>query len=197
MSVPGLFAPTEVEDRVLGDGGLVNNVPIDVARALGADVVIVVNIGTPLAGRAALGSVVGLTGQMINLLTEQNVQRSLATLKAGDVLITPELGALTAGDFDQTAAFFSLGAAGARGRSDRLAALALDSAAYAGWRTAHPSPPAARARLAAVTMTGTVHTNPDRLLAMLESKPGDNFQIERAERDARRLAAGGDYTRAD
>ena len=46
-------------------------------------------------------------------------------------------------------------------------------------------------------MTGTVHTNPDRLLAMLESKPGDNFQIERAERDARRLAAGGDYTRAD
>ena len=99
MSVPGLFAPTEVEGRVLGDGGLVNNVPIDVARALGADVVIVVNIGTPLAGRAALGSVVGLTGQMINLLTEQNVQRSLATLKAGDVLITPELGALTAGDF--------------------------------------------------------------------------------------------------
>ena len=197
MSVPGVFAPTEVEGRVLGDGGLVNNVPIDVARALGADVVIVVNIGTPLSSRAALGSVVGLTGQMINLLTEQNVQRSLASLKPGDVLIAPELGNLSAGDFDQTAAFFSLGAAGARGRSDRLAALALDSAAYAGWRTGHPSPPAARARLAAVTLTGTVHANPDRLLAMLENKPGDSFQVERAERDARRLAAGGDYSRAD
>lgn len=94
MSVPGVFAPTEVEGRVLGDGGMVNNVPIDVARALGADVVIVVNIGTPLAGRAALGSVVGLTGQMINLLTEQNVQRSLALTQApqGRTGITLMLG---------------------------------------------------------------------------------------------------------
>jgi NTE family protein len=197
MSVPGVFAPTEVDGRVLGDGGLVNNVPIDVARALGADIVIVVNIGTPLAGREALRSVLGLTGQMINLLTEQNVQRSLATLKPDDVLIAPVLGSLTSGDFDQTAAFFSLGESGARGRSDRLAALAVDSATYAAWRTGHPAPPAAQARLAAVKIAGAGYSNPDRLLSMLENKPGDVFEIERAERDAKRLAAGGDYTRSD
>ncbi|HOB96745.1 MAG TPA: patatin-like phospholipase family protein, partial [Aquabacterium sp.] len=80
MSVPGVFAPTEVGGRVLGDGGLVNNLPIDVARALGADIVIAVNIGTPPGGREMLSSAVGLTAQMLNLLTEQNVQRSLATL---------------------------------------------------------------------------------------------------------------------
>ncbi len=197
MSVPGVFAPTDVDGRVLGDGGLVNNLPIDVARAMGADIVIVVNIGTPPAGREALRSVVGLTGQMINLLTEQNVQRSLATLKPTDLLIAPVLGSLTAGDFEQTAAFFSLGESGARGRSDRLVALAMDRAAYAAWRTGHPRPPAARARLAAVTIDGAVHSNPDRLRAMLENKPGDAFEIERAERDANRLAAGGDYTRSD
>ncbi len=197
MSVPGVFSPTEVEGRVLGDGGLVNNVPIDVARAMGADIVIVVNIGTPLSGRAALGSVVGLTGQMINLLTEQNVQRSLATLKPDDVLISPALGSLTSGDFDQTDAFFALGEAGARGRSDRLASLVVDGKAYAAWRSGHPSPPAVRGRLAAVKIEGTVHSNPDRLLAMLENKPGDVFEIARAERDASRLAAGGDYARSD
>ena len=69
MSVPGLFAPTELGGRMLGDGGLVNKLPLDVARALGADVVIVVNIGTPLAGRDSLVSAVGLTSQMINLET--------------------------------------------------------------------------------------------------------------------------------
>ena len=92
MSVPGVFAPTEVDGRVLGDGGLVNNLPIDVARALGADVVIVVNIGTPPGGRDTLNSALGLTSQMINLLTEQNVQRSLATLGPRDLLIAPVLG---------------------------------------------------------------------------------------------------------
>ena len=81
MSVPGVFPPTEVDGRILGDGGLVNNVPIEVARAMGVDVVIVVNIGTPLAGREALQSAVGITAQMLNILTEQNVQRSLATLR--------------------------------------------------------------------------------------------------------------------
>ncbi len=197
MSVPGVFAPTEVDGRVLGDGGLVNNVPMDVARALGADVVIVVNIGTPPGGRETLNSALGLTSQMINLLTEQNVQRSLATLGPRDLLIAPVLGTLTAGDFDQAGRFFALGEAGARGRSDKLAALSLSTADYAAWRAGHPTPTAASTRLASVTIQGTSHTNPDRLLAMLENKPGDVFDPERVERDARRLAAGGDYTRAD
>lgn len=197
MSVPGVFSPTEVDGRVLGDGGLVNNVPVDVARALGAEVVIVVNIGTPLAGRETLGSAVGLTSQMINILTEQNVQRSLAALGPRDVLIAPSLGTLGSGDFEQAARFFALGEAGARGRSDKLAALALDGPGYAAWQAAHPQPPAARATLAAVRIEGTALTNPERLQAMLETQPGQPFDAARAERDTRRLAAGGDYTRAD
>ena len=59
MSVPGMFAPVESGGRVLGDGGLVNNLPVDVVRAMGADVVIAVNIGTPLRSRDELPSVGG------------------------------------------------------------------------------------------------------------------------------------------
>ena len=51
MSVPGMFSPAEIDGRILGDGGLVNNLPVDVVRAMGADVVIAVNIGTPLMSR--------------------------------------------------------------------------------------------------------------------------------------------------
>ena len=197
MSVPGVFSPTELDGRVLGDGGLVNNLPIDVARALGAEVVIVVNIGTPPGGRETLSSAVGLTAQMINLLTEQNVQRSLATLRPGDVLIAPPLGQLTSGDFEQTETLIALGAAGTRGRSDRLAPLSLSAPDYAAWQAAHPTPPAAPARLAAVRIEGSEVTNPARLLPMLETRPGQAFDAARAERDTRRLAAGGDYVRAD
>ncbi|HSW07050.1 patatin-like phospholipase family protein [Aquabacterium sp.] len=197
MSVPGVFAPIEIDGHILGDGGLVNNTPVDVARALGADIVIVVNIGTPLSGRAALGSAVGLTQQMINILTEQNVQRSLATLKPADVLIAPELGTLSSSDFAEVRRLIALGMAGARGRSDKLAVLSTSAPDYAAWQQRHRARPLADTRLAFVRIEGTTHTNPERLEAMLESKAGEAFDAERAERDAKRLAGGGDYTRAD
>lgn len=197
MSVPGVFAPTELDGRVLGDGGLVDNTPVGVARALGAEVVIVVNIGTPLAGRETLGSAVGLTQQMINILTEQNVQRSLASLQPQDVLIAPSLGRLSSSDFARVRTLIALGEAGARGRSDRLAALALDDAGYAAWRAGHGARSLAPTRLAFVRIEGSTLTNPDRLRAMLESRPGQPFDAARAEQDAKRLAGGGDYMRAD
>jgi NTE family protein len=198
MSVPGVFAPTEVDGRVLGDGGLVDNVPIGVARAMGADVVIVVNIGTPLAGRDALQSVGGLTGQMINILTEQNVQRSLATLAPGDLLIQPDLGQLGSGDFARTNELIALGERGADPLAIRLQAFALDRARYAQWRAGLPQARSPEGRLIAlIAFEGTTLTNPARFEAQLESQPGQRFDTARAERDVRRLAASGDYMRAD
>jgi NTE family protein len=197
MSVPGVFAPTEVDGRILGDGGLVNNVPVDVARAMGADVVIVVNIGTPLAGRDALSSVGGLTAQMINILTEQNVQRSLASLAPADVLIAPALGPLTAGDFDKVGDLITQGERGAQPVGGRLESLALDPPAYAQWQAAHARTPTVPSTLAFVRFEGTEISNPERFVSQLESKPGQVFDAGKAERDARRLAASGDYIRAD
>ncbi len=197
MSVPGVFAPTELDGRILGDGGLVNNVPVDVVRAMGADVVIVVNIGTPLAGRDTLSSVGGLTAQMINILTEQNVQRSLDALGPRDVLIAPGLGPLTSGDFNRVRELIERGEGGAAPLAGRLAALALDAPAYARWREARPHAPAPESRLASIRFEGTTLTNPQRFVAQLESRPGQLFDPAKAERDAQRLAASGDYVRAD
>jgi NTE family protein len=197
MSVPGVFAPTEVDGHILGDGGLVNNTPVSVARALGAEVLIVVNIGTPLAGRDTLGSALGLTQQTINILTEQNVQRSLATLKAHDVLIAPMLGTYTSADFSAARELMALGAAGARGRSDRLSPLSMSAREYTLWRQAHAAHKLGRPQLAAVRIEGSTVTNPQRLIQMLEARPGQTFDLARAERDTHRLASAGDYTRTD
>src|SRR6187402_2277148 len=95
MSVPGAFAPTEVEGRLLADGGLSRNLPVEVAREMGADVIIAVNVGTPLSPRASLDNAFGVAQQMINILTEQNVGISLAALRPGDVLISPDLRGVT------------------------------------------------------------------------------------------------------
>jgi NTE family protein len=197
MSVPGVFAPTEVDGRLLGDGMLVENLPVSVAQAMGADVLIVVNIGTSLAPRESLGTAVGVTVQMLNILTEQNVQRSLAAMEADDVLIVPELGSLGSGDFDKAVELVRLGAAGADAVVTRLASLALPPSAYADWRQSHRTRQAPPVVIDRVAFEGVGYSNPARFQSELESKPGEPFDPDKAERDAARLAATGDYLRTD
>lgn len=197
MSVPGVFAPTEWQGRILGDGGLVNNLPVDVARSLGAEVLVAVNVGTPLAGRDSLSSLVGLTAQMINILTEQNVQRSLASLWAQDVLITPELGQLSSGDFDRSREFIAAGERAAEALLQRLRPFAIPPEDYARWQLTRRHPNPLTPSLAAVVLEGSEQTHPERFKAQLASTAGQAFSSERAERDMRLLASSGDYVRVD
>jgi NTE family protein len=197
MSVPGVFAPTDVDGHILGDGGLVDNLPVDVARSMGVDVVIVVNIGTPLSGRDSLQSVVGLTEQMIAILTEQNVERSVAALQPGDLLLKPDLGRLSSADFGRVADLIKLGEDYADSQSVRLAAYAAPASDYARWLAQRVQPALPPTPLVAVQFEGSHDTNPGRFEAKLQSQGGDLFDTAKAEADARRLAASGDYTRAD
>ncbi len=197
MSVPGVFAPTEVDGHILGDGGLVDNLPVDVARAMGVDAVIVVNIGTPLSGRDSLSSVVGLTEQMIAILTEQNVQRSIATLRAHDLLLNPDLGKLTSADFGRAPELIRAGEDFALSHLAQVAAYAVPAPQYAQWLAQHAQPRMEPTPLVSVQFEGSEHTNPDRFEAKLQSQAGELFDTRKAEADARRLAASGDYTRAD
>ena len=164
---------------------------------MGVDVVIVVNIGTPLAGRDSLSSVVGITAQMINILTEQNVQRSLASMGARDILVAPPLGTFSSADFARAAEAIAIGERGARAVAERLRTLAVSPQAYARWREEHPRRRRPEAQLDFVAFEGTTLTNPGRFAAQLESQPDKPFDVERAERDARALSASGDYLHVD
>jgi NTE family protein len=137
MSVPGAFAPVEIDDRLLVDGGLVRNVGVDVARALGAERVIVVNVGTPLLRRVEIGSVLSAAEQMLNILAEQNVAASIATLRPGDVLITPELATLSAADFALGAQQIPAAEQATRRVAEQLAPYAVGPEDYDAWRARH------------------------------------------------------------
>ena len=125
MSVPGAFSPAKRGDDLLVDGGLVDNLPVELAREMGADIVIAVNVGTPLSGREQLNDVVGVMSQMVNLLTEQNVTASLASLSDRDILIRPELKDYTSADLDKSREIIAVGEAAGRAAADRLKVLAV------------------------------------------------------------------------
>jgi NTE family protein len=124
MSAPGLFAPVERDGRLLVDGGLTENLPIDVARAMGVDVLIVVDAGFPLQTRDRLNSLTSVSNQALAILVRRDVQRQLATLGPNDVLIQPALGQRSSYDFNGVSAAVALGLVAAQELQPKLLALA-------------------------------------------------------------------------
>lgn len=92
MSIPGVLRPVKIGDQLLVDGGIVNQVPVDVARGMGADIVIVVDVGTPLASLDENASILVFADQLGSLMTVSNTKKSIESLGPNDVLIQPALG---------------------------------------------------------------------------------------------------------
>jgi len=194
MSVPGAVAPAEYQGKLLVDGGLTDNLPVDVARSMGADIIIAVNLGTPLMKRDELTSLIGVTGQMLNILTEQNVRVSLASLRPNDILILPELGDFSAGDFDHLPKAIPIGEAAARREATRLAALALPPEQYARLRTAQKAlPPPDLRPVDEIRFAPMERVNPAFAAATMETRPGEPITQATLDRDMRRLFGTGDF----
>lgn len=198
MSVPGMFAPIEIDSHILGDGGLTNNLPVDVVKAMGADVVIAVNIGTPLMTREQLSSVFGLASQMLNILTEQNVRERLQLLKSGDILIQPDLGELTFTDFVKGAEFIRRGEAAARALQAQLAALSLSPQAYTAFRAGRSYFPEGRPpAIDFIRFEHTEYSNPEVLASAMDTKVGEPLDVDTLHKDISRLYGRGDFERID
>jgi NTE family protein len=203
LAVPGVFAPVRVGQRLLVDGGLVRNLPVGMAHQMGADIVIAVNVGTPLAPERELGSAFGVAQQMINILTEQNVQRSLQELRAQDILIAPELNGISFLDFHQVERSIRAGEAAARALAARLAPLALPPDQYALLETRRLADGAAAAPadtalpLASVEVHSVGRINPKALEVQSGLAPGQRATQEQVRQAADRLYGRGDLARVD
>lgn len=130
MSAPGVFAPVELNGRLLVDGGLAENLPINVARAMHADVLIVSDVSFPLQERAALDSALSISNQMLAILVRKDSDRQRATLNPQDILIEPNLGSATATDFSVPANVIAGGAAAARDAVAKLSVYSVGDSAY-------------------------------------------------------------------
>jgi len=136
MSVPGLFAPVEYRGELLVDGGLADNLPIDVARSMGVDILIVVDAGFPLQPRKSLNSLPGITNQMLSILLRKDIERDLATLGPRDIVVSPQLGDFSSYDFPETMKIVNAGELAAQVVGVQLATLALSDADYARYQQA-------------------------------------------------------------
>jgi len=198
MSVPGLMSPVEINGEKLVDGGLVDNVPIGEARSrCQADVVIAVNVGSPLLKAEDISGLLSISVQMVNILTEQNVTRSLATLKATDIYIKPELEGISAGDFKRTSETADRGVKAAESVADRLRLLAVSEAAYTAWAESIQVARREAPKIHEIQIAGLRLVNPAMVEQHIQVKPGDPVNPSVINPDLLRVYGDGYYQNVD
>ncbi|MDE2345589.1 MAG: patatin-like phospholipase family protein, partial [Gammaproteobacteria bacterium] len=187
MSVPGVYTPVEMHHHLLVDGGLVDNVPVDVARKMGADIVIAVNVSTPLSNPTSLNNVVGLSVQVIKLLGNQNVQSSIASLKPRDVLIQPDMADITAVDFDRAAEAIRIGRQAALKALMPLKSLQLSPQAYKEYQQAHRFIPQVLKTVDFIEIHGNQRIPTELIRDHMSVKAGQNWDFAKINHDLENL----------
>jgi NTE family protein len=193
MAIPGAFSPVEFDDKVLSDGGLVRNIPIDVARELCADVVIVVNLVEPAADPRKLRSAAQLFSRTMDVMIEANETLQLQTLRPDDVRIDVFMGSIGTADFERVPETIPLGEQAARAQAENLARLALPEAQYAAWRGSVTASQEIAARLANVRFDGLKNVNPEYLAKTGGVNAGDSIDTAAISREAQRISALQDF----
>jgi len=196
MAIPAVVDPVELDGRLLVDGGLSRNLPVDVARAMGADVIIAINIGTPLRKRDEISGILTVSDQISRILTATNVNQSLKELGPQDVLITPDLGGVQTGDFDRLAEAAIAGEKAARIAAPDLARYSIPPDAWSAWHSALVKDPATlQGRIDEVRVTGVQRVNPEVITARMRTQAGHEFDPRVADEDIKRIYARGDFER--
>ncbi|WP_176429690.1 patatin-like phospholipase family protein [Vibrio sp. V12_P9A6T4] len=130
MSVPGALPPYEVNGRWLVDGGVTNNMPVDVARALGADIVIAIDISTDYKNQEAFTTFLTVADQLSNYLVQRSTQKQARLLNEQDVFLRPDVGSMETTEFDKMPTAYEKGYEIAMANQSVLTSLSLSSASY-------------------------------------------------------------------
>lgn len=194
MSIPGALKPVEWEGHILADGGTVNNMPVDVAKGMGADVVIAVDIGARLRTRESLKSGLAMIDQLTTYMTQVGTDKQKALLGPQDILLTPEFGNMGIADFSLMPEGIKQGEAVANRAATQLDALSLSPREYAVYRNQKLSRRAERSGQPAYYIDKVEILNKSRLSdetvrAMLKVKPDKIQTNESLEAGIRRLYA--------
>jgi NTE family protein len=127
MALPGIFAPVEYDGRVLVDGGLVQNLPVETARGMGANFVIAVMLENKYAGTRQFRSLSGVLQRTISIPVIQNERRSAAL---ANLVIRVQTGNLTGIDFEDSALLIQRGYEAAQAKAAELSRFALSLAEW-------------------------------------------------------------------
>ena len=130
MSVPGALPPYSLDGRMLVDGGVTNNMPVDVVRAMGADIVIAVDISSNYKDKEDFTTFLAAADQLSNYLVRRSTQEQAETLTDDDVFLRPDVGQMDTTEFDKMPGAYQAGYDAAIQNRSELSKLSLSNADY-------------------------------------------------------------------
>ncbi len=178
LSIPGIFAPVDWDGRVLVDGGLANNVPVQLARELGAEVLIVVDLNSKPKAKEQLTSPFSILNQILGFHILQNSIAQLQQVGTSDVLIQPDTSGYSSTDFTLAAALVQLGVQEGRNAADQLRRFSLSEDAYRNYLARTRKQPQALPTVEAIHLRNDSHLKAAVLKSLLKTTTGKPLNIE-------------------
>ena len=175
MAVPALFPPIEYDGHLLVDGGVTNNVPVDVVRSMGADIVIVVDISTPMMRTDEIESFTKVIDQLVLMMTSKNAAAQLATLTDQDILIRPELDEIGFVDFERAMEAIPIGETAAQMALPQLQAFSLSQPAWITHLNARSTGKKQQPVIDFIRIVNDSRISDEVIRARLSIKPGQIF----------------------
>ncbi len=172
MSLPGILPPVEIDGKPLADGGVAANFPIRIAKSLGAEVIVGVDITSPLRSTAELGNLLKRIDQATNLLTNANRVDDMKAVGPDDVILVPNLVEVTFFDLPKTLETIAAGEAAARAAESRLRALSVSNEAWSAFLARHHRRPLSELVVDEVRLKNTSPLADDVVLARLDVPRG-------------------------
>ena len=183
MSIPGALPPIKYDGKLLVDGGIGNNVPVNVARDMGADIVIVVDVSAPLASRDDLQSSIGITKQLTAILTRRIADQQLETLSDSDVLIIPGREDLSSSSFMEHDELIQAGVDSAVEATGLLSSLSVSDTDYAKYKSGLPVVVRRQPIIDFIEIDNQTRLDDEILELMIEQKTGAALDVGQLERD--------------
>ena len=195
MSIPGLLRPIELNDQLLVDGGVANNLPISVAKELGADIVIAVDIGSATLNKDELNSSLSIIMQLTGFLVTKNVNQQKKLLTSNDIYIKPTLNDVEMLDFEKVTSIIT------EGYQSAITALADSTVSK---QLANTAEPVERKTVTlfeqpvnSVKITNNSRLNDDYIAERFGVKPGEKTSLNAIQQGIDRLYGQGTLVRVN
>lgn len=187
MAVPGVFTPVSIDGRLLVDGGITNNLPVDVVRQMGAEIVIAVDISSPLLQMEGTVSVITIAEQLTNILVRRTTDEQIAALHENDVLIVPELGNYSSGNFTDSPSIIVKGELAAQAISPELTSLAVTRPELPDNKDLAITPQIAAPVISYIRVENDSKIENEMLQNMLHQQIGQPLDVPTLEKDIGRI----------
>ncbi|QBG47093.1 hypothetical protein EGM51_06680 [Verrucomicrobia bacterium S94] len=192
MAVPGVFTPVRIGDRIFVDGGIFNNMPVDVVKSMGADIIIAVDVGASGARKSAQSNYQSLPEVIGRTYTIMQRPGQEKQLEQADLVIQPDLEDFSSSHFHRSAEIIPAGRIAAEQKKEQLKALGVSQTEYTDYLSRQRTQHEKNITVNEIRIEGNSTVSDDLIQYRIQAQKGP-LDLETVNHDLRRIYGMGNF----